>query len=593
MTSVSDSFARANNLSLGPNWAYLAGGGGGTAANVQILSNAVAAGPGPSSSGFATSFAGYLTQLQTPEQIITAQLASIAPSTSVVSITACTANSPSAGQATYTYTLTSGAALLVPQEVIITGMQNGGSNIPYALTISVTGTSSGTFVIANGAAVTESGSTGTGTTATDSIPLLLGRYTADGQQNYFIFFGNNSGYFSGGNDNRVWCREIWKTVAGVGTFIGGQGLLTATDSVNDIYTLALIGKKICFLRNSALYSSVDDLSLNAIGYVGCGNQSANVSGHNTPFTGQSLATVTGTSIKNWSARDAGTINPNGGWSKQVQETFNAAPNYVSNWTQQAGFPNNIASSGAGAFLGGVGVGSAAGGTSSGVWTGRSWNNNQSSSAVIYSMTGNTSLDICARMNTAASYTFYMLQVISTAGSGTTIGGGTWSLSKFVATVSTPIQSATAITINSLDCFRLECNGTTLNVYQNTTLLGTFTDSSIASGSPGILMNSNNCQFLYWSGDEFTALYSIGGNAAPAATITYSGTASGSVTADAYGNYQIPGLGVGSYTVTPSKTGVNFSPPSASLVVSTVNLTQNFSTGGGGDLGPGYDFRLRM
>lgn len=71
---------------------------------------------------------------------------------------------------------------------------------------------------------------------------------------------------------------------------------------------------------------------------------------------------------------------------------------------------------------------------------------------------------------------------------------------------------------------------------------------------------------------FTTLYTISGNAGIAgATVYYSGTMSGSVTADGSGNYSISVMN-GSYTVTPSKAGYSFSPTSQNVTVSGSNVT---------------------
>jgi len=594
VTTVSDSFTRADNLSLGPAWAYVAGGSvGGVPANTQILSNAAAPGSGETAGAgpYPTSFAVYLTPLATADQIVQATLAAIAPSTSVLSITACTANTPSAGQATYTYTLTSGAALQTNQEVIITGMQNAGSNITYALTLSATGS---TFVIANGAAVTESGSSGTGITATDSLGVHVARCSADGLNSYFTLIGNNSGYFSGGNDNRQWARELWKNVAGTGTDMNFAGVLTATDTVNDIYTLLASGKKISYFRNSSIIASVDDTAVTAKGYVGIVTQSANVSGHATPFTGQTFAGVTGTRWKNWAARDLGSLSLVGGWTKQAEDTFNAAQDYVGFWTQQGQFPNNMTINAAGAVAGSIGYGSSASAPSSGVQTGRSWANDQAASIVIYAMSGNTAAYCLVRANTLASWTAYFLQVITTSG----LGAGTYSVVRVVSSAQTVLKASTAITVSQFDCFRLEAQGTTITAYQNGAVLFTTTDSGIASGNPGIIANANfgavnAVGIAYWSADEFTGLFNIGGNTGVGGvTVNYTGTASGSVTSDAFGNYSISGLAVGTYTLTPSKTGIAFTPPAATDVLSTANVTQNFSIAGG-DLGPAYDLGFRL
>jgi hypothetical protein len=71
---------------------------------------------------------------------------------------------------------------------------------------------------------------------------------------------------------------------------------------------------------------------------------------------------------------------------------------------------------------------------------------------------------------------------------------------------------------------------------------------------------------------------ISGNAGIAgATVFYSGVnGSGSVVADALGNYSIPNLPNGIYTITPSKTGYTFSPTSSIQNVSANTTGVNFT-----------------
>jgi hypothetical protein len=62
-----------------------------------------------------------------------------------------------------------------------------------------------------------------------------------------------------------------------------------------------------------------------------------------------------------------------------------------------------------------------------------------------------------------------------------------------------------------------------------------------------------------------------------ATVTLSGATSATATADANGNYSFPGLGNGSYTVTPSKAGIIFSPTSQNVTISgSSNSAVNFT-----------------
>jgi hypothetical protein len=66
---------------------------------------------------------------------------------------------------------------------------------------------------------------------------------------------------------------------------------------------------------------------------------------------------------------------------------------------------------------------------------------------------------------------------------------------------------------------------------------------------------------------------ISGNAGIAgATISYSGATSGSVTADGSGNYTLPNLANGMYTLTPTLAGYTFSPTSATENISNGNIT---------------------
>ena len=76
-------------------------------------------------------------------------------------------------------------------------------------------------------------------------------------------------------------------------------------------------------------------------------------------------------------------------------------------------------------------------------------------------------------------------------------------------------------------------------------------------------------------------YGIFGTLSPSAlasgaTVTLSGTASGTTTADGSGNYGFSGLSNGSYTVTPSKSGYSFSPGAQSATINGANVAVNFT-----------------
>jgi hypothetical protein len=75
----------------------------------------------------------------------------------------------------------------------------------------------------------------------------------------------------------------------------------------------------------------------------------------------------------------------------------------------------------------------------------------------------------------------------------------------------------------------------------------------------------------------TATWSISGTISPAspgsgATVTLTGTSSATTTADGSGNYSFTSLANGSYTVTPSKAGLTFTPASLPETVNGANIT---------------------
>jgi hypothetical protein len=77
----------------------------------------------------------------------------------------------------------------------------------------------------------------------------------------------------------------------------------------------------------------------------------------------------------------------------------------------------------------------------------------------------------------------------------------------------------------------------------------------------------------------TTTYSISGSVrVPSATVSYSGTASGSAIADSNGNYSIESLTNGSYTITPPiVAGYLFSPSSLSETISGASISNaNFT-----------------
>ena len=183
----------------------------GTTAGIQLIGHAYASGSGAQVS-FPVTFAFWNQNQFSADQITSAKISAIAPAQSVVSITAATAGS---GIITYTYTLTNGTALVVPEEIIVTGMTNANNNGTFL----IQSLGSGTFTVpVTTAGTTESGSTGTGTSPTDAICGIVNRATIDAQNAYYVLIGNNSSYVAFGDgavhDNRQYCHELWKITAG-------------------------------------------------------------------------------------------------------------------------------------------------------------------------------------------------------------------------------------------------------------------------------------------------------------------------------------------------------------------------------------------
>ncbi len=478
---ATDNFARPDG-NLGSNWSVLSTFGG-TDGGIQLLDNAFAPTSGPQTS-FPTSIGTWIGPgTFGPNQYSKVQLSAIAPEQSVVAITAAAL---SGGSTIYSYTLTSGQLLQSPQPITITGMADSGNNGSFV--ISALGT--GTFTVPNTTGITATGQSGTGISATDSLCGPAARSTAGVLNGYFVYIGNNSGYVARNNgqtDNRVYVHELWKFVNGAQSEIH-QVLTSPTipDSVGDVFYLFTLGDKVAFYKDNVVQVAVLDTSLTS-GTPGIMASSATGAGHTMPL-GANLG-VSGTQFTNWVGSD--TPSTPAGWVAQATENFmvkGPAPNPP--WSQVAGFtsvPN----------FGGPG-GNNAGetsfqGTSSMLHTGRTWANDQSSSVVMSNVTGKTSIDILVRAS--SSGTFYIGTFHFTNG----LGAGTFDLNRFADGTSTSLATMPG-TVNFADVLRLEVTGTTLNFKQNGAIVLTATDSSITSGSPGVL-GGGNTYIMFWEGDE--------------------------------------------------------------------------------------------
>ena len=120
--------------------------------------------------------------------------------------------------------------------------------------------------------------------------------------------------------------------------------------------------------------------------------------------------------------------------------------------------------------------------------------------------------------------------------------------------------------------------------------GNFTFSALANGTYTITPSKTGVTFAPPSqavmvsganvtGVSFTATaagtYSISGTLGvlgASSTVALAGAATATLTADASGNFTFSALANGTYTITPSKTGVTFAPPTQTVMVSGANVT---------------------
>ena len=185
------------------------------------------------------------------DQYAQAKISTIAPFTSVVSITAA---SQSGSNTTYRYTLTSGAELIVPQVIYISGMADVGNNGSNFIT---TALGNGTFTVANPSGVTRSGQSGTGISPSDSVCGLVVRGKPDGL-NAYVFVARTNSYSGQG---RVYTREIWKYVNGKGTILAFATQTSIPDSSGDVYIFSAIGITLTAYKNGTSVLTTTDSSL--------------------------------------------------------------------------------------------------------------------------------------------------------------------------------------------------------------------------------------------------------------------------------------------------------------------------------------------
>ena len=184
--------------------------------------------------------------------------------------------------------------------------------------------------------------------------------------------------------------------------------------------------------------------------------------------------------------------------------------------------------------------------------------------------------------TGDHYNLTAVEVLpSTSGGGSGGGTSTYTLSGTIS----PSSSGAGSTVTLTGAASMAVTADSSGNYSFTGLPnGSYTITPSKSGftfSPSSLNATVNGANL--SGRNFSATvippqtYSISGTVSPLASgpgtlLTLSGASSATATADSSGNYAFSGIGTGSYTVTPSKSGYTFTPPSSSLSISSSNVT---------------------
>jgi hypothetical protein len=112
---------------------------------------------------------------------------------------------------------------------------------------------------------------------------------------------------------------------------------------------------------------------------------------------------------------------------------------------------------------------------------------------------------------------------------------------------------------------------TLNV-STTTNTSAGTSTLTITGSSGSLIHSTTVGLVVNATQTFSISGTISGSGGNGATVVLSGAASASTTANSSGSYTFTGLANGTYAVTPSHSGFNFSPTVQSVTINGGNAT---------------------
>ena len=201
-------------------------------------------------------------------------------------------------------------------------------------------------------------------------------------------------------------------------------------------------------------------------------------------------------------------------------------------------------------------------------------------------TAGTTVTIADTAPTKDRYNLSIVEVLATSGVAPT-----WTLSGSITPASLGAGATVVLSGASSATTAADSNGT----YSFTGLAnGSYTVTPTKSGvsfSPSnqpVSINGANQSAINFTA-QTTVTFAISGSITLAslgagATVALGGTSSATTTADSNGNYSFTSLANGSYTVTPSKSGVTFSPSNQSVTLNGANQGAiNFTAQAGNSL----------
>jgi len=558
------------------------------------------------------------------DQWAQATIVAVAPNTATLAISAAL---QVAGNTTYTYTVSQGSVTAPiaggTLYVIISGMQNAGNDGFF--TVKTFGT--GTFTVANASGVTEAGSTGVGNCPSDSGVGVMVRGSNSAIDGYFFHTGTNS--YSGAG--RTGFRELWKVVAGAGTFLqGGTGPNALAPQIGDVIAISAEGTTITGWYNGVICPEI----------AGAGSYSVADSSLSTGEQGITSWSVSGEDEYNWTLWNTSPFLPsntpgnNGTQANDfvagvITQSVLASDSFTyangdlhtanSDWLYEGSSSFNVESD--------VVYSTAAQNPAFAYRSDASPANDQYAQTTMV-ITGSQNTQNCGpavRISTSTE-TAYIVSC----------GNSLLRLGKYVAGTFTSLATTVNYAVTG-DVIRLVARGTSIVVYHNGIAVLSAQDSSISSGVVGITGAGSGTVngMSAWSGGNYTwtqtesdtfsrangplgtswqgpypnntetagsplfdasieivsdaysgivsnggdayalyqATYSISGNVGVAGvTVNYTGTSSGSVTSTSGGAFSISGLANGSYTITPVLAGATFAPLSQNVTMSGANVT---------------------